>query len=384
MKMRIEPDFIRSMSDGQRAGVIRKIEFNFYNGNVTWDNGQEVVSTTFDDDLDERSMSRRLRTATRPQSNFSRKIVRDAFSRLGTLRRYQQPGAQIIIYTESQEEGRKMQEVIKQETGETLPLAISDNPASSQVLKNAAEGNGIGLITVKMASEGYNNVNAVIAVYLTTITEIAPFTQMITRVVRKPHPKDQGVAYVYAPNDPRLREHARSLNSSVFIVETREDEPDTVLTQGGTKPNGSTFVPLQADVTETDAYFDGLTATNKDLKMVNTFRSAYPDKATDCSDVTLVQVLKAVEYKIPQSDEDESAFQQPRKETYDETVKRYRKRISQKANQLANFLDVEPRDVHRKWINGGGSKHEDAHFDELIAKDQWLNQELLKTSNISV
>ena len=142
MKMRIEPDFIRSMSDGQRAGVIRKIEFNFYNGNVTWDNGQEVVSTTFDDDLDERSMSRRLRTATRPQSNFSRKIVRDAFSRLATLRRYQQPGAQIIIYTESQEEGRKMQEVIKQETGETLPLAISDNPASSQVLKNAAEGNG--------------------------------------------------------------------------------------------------------------------------------------------------------------------------------------------------------------------------------------------------
>ena len=42
MKMRIEPDFIRSMSDGQRAGVIRKIEFNFYNGNVTWDNGQVV------------------------------------------------------------------------------------------------------------------------------------------------------------------------------------------------------------------------------------------------------------------------------------------------------------------------------------------------------
>ena len=118
--------------------------------------------------------------------------------------------------------------------------------------------------------------------------------------------------------------------------------------------------------------------------MVNTFRSAYPDKATDCSDVTLVQVLKAVGYKIPQSDEDESAFQEPRNETYDETVKRYRKRISQKANQLANFLDVEPRDVHRKWINGGGSKHEDAHFDELIAKDQWLNQELLKTSNISV
>ena len=45
----------------------------------------KLFSTTFDDDLDERSMSRRLRTATRPQSNFSRKIVRDAFSRLATL-----------------------------------------------------------------------------------------------------------------------------------------------------------------------------------------------------------------------------------------------------------------------------------------------------------
>ncbi len=384
MRMRIKPDFIRSMSDGQRAGVIRKIEFNLYNGNVTWDDGQEVVSTTFNDDLDERSMGRRLRTATRPQSNFSRKILRDAFSRLATLRRYQQPRAQMIIYVDSQEEGRKMQEVFRQETGETLPLAISDNPESGQVLKNAAEGNGIGLITVKMASEGYNNVNAVIAVYLTTITEIAPFTQMITRVVRKPQPKDQGVAYVYAPNDPRLREHASSLNSSIFMVETREDEPDTARIQGGTRTDSSIFVPLQADVTETNAYFEGLTATNQDLKMVNAFRSAYPHKATDCSDVTLVQVLKAVGYKIPQSDEDGSAFQEPRKETYDETVKRYRKRISQKANQLANSLDVEPRDVHRRWINGGGSKHEDAHFDELIAKDQWLNQELLKTSNISV
>ena len=93
-----------------------------------------------------------------------------------------------------------------------------------------------------MASEGYNNVNAVIAVF-DHYHRNSTITQMITS--SKGHIQRTKAAYVYAPNDPRLREHACSLNSSVFIVETREDEQNTVLAQAGTKPNGGTFVPLR-------------------------------------------------------------------------------------------------------------------------------------------
>jgi superfamily II DNA or RNA helicase len=203
------PDFEYGYADALAdRRVVRPVYFPRTNGEMEWAAPDgSIHAATFDDPLDAARAGQRLRTALSLEGEWLPTVLRAANARLTEVRREQPDAAGLVIATD-QEHARGIASLLRGRFGATARLVTSDDPQASDGITEFASGQEAWLVAVRMVSEGVDIPRLRVGVYATTTTTELFFRQAVGRLVRWTHGLAQQRAWLFIPDDPRLRSHA--------------------------------------------------------------------------------------------------------------------------------------------------------------------------------
>ncbi len=205
-------DYEHGYGDALEEGrVVRPVYFPRTNGHMEWRASDGTThSATFDDALDTVRANQRLRTALSPEGEWLPEVLRAADERLSELRRSHPRSAGLVIAMD-QAHARAIAAHLRAQLGKEAVVVTSDDPLASTRIARFATSTEPWLVAVRMVSEGVDIPRLRVAVYATTTTTELFFRQAVGRVVRweQGHPDQR--AYLFIPDDPRLRAHAAKI-----------------------------------------------------------------------------------------------------------------------------------------------------------------------------
>src|SRR5436189_420661 len=105
-------------------------------------------------------------------------------------------------------------------------VVTSDDPSASAGIQAFAAGREPWLVAVRMVSEGVDIPRLRVGVYATPTTTDLFFRQAVGRLVRWTHGERDQRAWMYIPDDPRLRTWAAQLAAQRrHSLERRREQP---------------------------------------------------------------------------------------------------------------------------------------------------------------
>lgn len=210
------PDFEygygEALTDG---GVVRPVYFPRFDGHMEWTNSEgEIVEATFEDDIVSSEWGARLRTALKTDGGWMNTVLGQADRRLTDIRETHPNAGGLIIATDH-EHARGIADLLERRRGIAPKIALSDDPKASDVIDSFAQGDTPWIVAVRMISEGVDIPRLRVAVFATTTTTAMFFRQAVGRIARWTPGIAPQNAYMYLPDDARLRTHA------AYIAEQR-------------------------------------------------------------------------------------------------------------------------------------------------------------------
>lgn len=239
--------------------VVRPVYFPRTNGHMEWTAPDGTLNAaSFDDALDQARSSQRLRTALSIEGEWLPTVLRQAIAQLEQLREDQPNAAGLIIATD-QDHARGIVALLRERFGQHATVVLSDDPDSSNRIAAFAAGTDAWLVAVRMVSEGVDIPRLRVGVYATTTTTELFFRQAVGRFVRwTPGVKNQK-AYLFIPDDPRLRSRAFQIadqrRHSLRKRETdRFERDESALDLQGEEEQLSLFAALSAVATDRETH----------------------------------------------------------------------------------------------------------------------------------
>ncbi len=193
------------------GGVVRPVYFPRFDGLMEWSAPDgSVISANFHDELARDQMAQRLRAALSLDGDWLATVVRQAHERLTAIRHAPdgQPDAGGLVIAMDQQHAHGIAAMIRRHFGVPADVVVSDDPTASERIARFAASDAPWLVAVRMVSEGVDIPRLRVGVYATTVTTELFFRQAVGRFVRWQADKGSQKAYVYLPDDPRLRTHA--------------------------------------------------------------------------------------------------------------------------------------------------------------------------------
>jgi superfamily II DNA or RNA helicase len=258
------PDYEYGYGDALGDGrVVRPVYFPRTGGQMEWSAPDGTLhAASFDDALDQARSSQRLRTALSLEGEWLPTVLREAVGRLTELRSVHAEAGGLVIASD-QEHARGIASLLRERFGQQATVVTSDDPDSSGRIARFAAGTDPWLVAVRMVSEGVDIPRLRVGVYATTTTTELFFRQAVGRFVRwVPGVKDQK-AYLYIPDDPRLRARAFQIadqrRHSLRKRDQERAERDPAALDTGAEEQMSLFAALSAVATEHQVHstFDG-------------------------------------------------------------------------------------------------------------------------------
>ncbi len=206
------PDFEYGYGEALRdRQVVRPVYFPATNGQMEWSaaDGTEH-SATFDDQLDAARSSQRLRTALSLEGEWLPAVLRAANDLLTEVRREQPDAAGLVIATD-REHARGIAMLLRARFGTTAKVVTSDDSRASAEIARFATSTDPWLVAVRMVSEGVDIPRLRVGVYATTTATELFFRQAVGRLVRWTRDVPDQRAWLFIPDDPRLRLHAAGI-----------------------------------------------------------------------------------------------------------------------------------------------------------------------------
>jgi superfamily II DNA or RNA helicase len=213
-----------ALKDG---GVVRPVFFPRINGHMEWSTPEgDIVSATFDDHLDRTLASQRLRTALSPDGEWLPTVLDQAHTQLLRLRETQ-PEAGGLVIAMDVDHARAVAKLLKARQGVEAVVATSDDPLASEKIADFAASRAPWIVAVRMVSEGVDVPRLRVGVYATnTMTELF-FRQAVGRLVRWSGGLRRQKAFMFIPDDVRLRTFATQIaEQRTHSLKRREDEGD--------------------------------------------------------------------------------------------------------------------------------------------------------------
>jgi superfamily II DNA or RNA helicase len=206
------PDYEYGYGDALADGrVVRPVYFPRTNGNMEWAAPDgSLHAAAFDDPLDAARASQRLRTALSLDGDWLVSVLRAANDRLREIRS-EHPDAGGLVIAMDQEHARGIAAVLQTRFGVPARVATSDDPGASKVIEDFARGRDPWLVAVRMVSEGVDIPRLRVGVYATTTSTELFFRQAVGRFVRWTRGVPRQRAYLFIPDDARLRTLAGSI-----------------------------------------------------------------------------------------------------------------------------------------------------------------------------
>ncbi len=189
----------------EEGGVVRPVYFPRINGHMEWTApGGMDYAATFDDPLTRDLSNQRLRTALNVEGEWLPAVLEQAHAQLAHLRR-RDPRAAGLVIAMDQEHARGIAQVMVQRLRVVPVVATSDEATASKDIGNFVGGSAPWIVAVRMVSEGVDIPRLRVGVYATnTITDLF-FRQAVGRLVRWVEGAGRQGAYMFIPDDMRLR-----------------------------------------------------------------------------------------------------------------------------------------------------------------------------------
>jgi len=180
-------------------------------------------------------------------------VLRSAHARLTEVRR-EQPDAGGLVIATDQEHARGIAALLRIRFGTSARVVTSDDPLASAGIAEFAAGSDPWLVAVRMVSEGVDIPRLRVGVYATTTSTELFFRQAVGRLVRWTRGVPRQRAWLFIPDDPRLRRHAAGVaEQRRHSLRRRDVEPRVEQEQErelGDEEQMSLFAVLSAVATE--------------------------------------------------------------------------------------------------------------------------------------
>lgn len=246
----VEYGYGDALGDGQ---VVRPVFFPRFGGHMEWTapDGSELAAS-FDDALPRTLANQRLRAALSLQGEWLPTVLRHAHEQLLQIRQSQPDAGGLVIATD-QDHAQAIAKLLRTRFHSRATVAVSEDAGASNKITQFSRSNDPWIVAVRMVSEGVDIPRLRIGVHATTTTTELFFRQAVGRIVR--YTGGRGKAYMFVPDDPRLRHFASS------IAETRRHRLETALDdrekregpdQGDDDEQLSLFAVHSATAIETD------------------------------------------------------------------------------------------------------------------------------------
>ena len=191
--------------------VVRPVYFPRINGRMEWTSADgSTHAASFDDEIGRTLSSQRLRTALDIEGEWLQAVLMKAHRQVMHLRQTDPRSAGMVIAMD-QDHAKGIAKVLRERIGVAAVVATSDDPDASRKIADFTESSDPWIVAVRMVSEGVDIPRLKVGVYATnTITDLF-FRQAVGRLVRATEGTGQQRAYMFIPDDPRLRMFAAGI-----------------------------------------------------------------------------------------------------------------------------------------------------------------------------
>jgi superfamily II DNA or RNA helicase len=223
-------DFTYGYADALRdGGVVRPVYFPRVDGEMEWTTAAgDVVNASFQDELTRDQMSMRLRTALSLEGEWMPSVLARAHEQLRAIREHQRDAGGLVIAID-QDHAHGIARVLRDRFGTPADVVVSDDPAASRRIAEFSRNDRPWLVAVRMVSEGVDIPRLRVGVFATTTSTELFFRQAVGRFVRWQAGRVDQRAYVYIPDDPRLRAHAFEIaEARRHVLRPAADDDGTV------------------------------------------------------------------------------------------------------------------------------------------------------------
>jgi superfamily II DNA or RNA helicase len=205
-------DYAAALADG----VCRALVFPLHGGEAEWiSRDGTAMHATFSDVLDKRHASERLRTAL-TQAGWLGDVIEKAHLKLMEMRSLGHHDAGGLIAAMNQDHARLVAELVERRTGVRPELVVSDLDDASRRISAFAASRSPWIVAVHMISEGVDIPRLRVGVFASNVVSELYFRQFCGRFVRTgSSPEREREAFVYLPDDPRLRAYAGAIAQDV-------------------------------------------------------------------------------------------------------------------------------------------------------------------------
>ncbi|MCB9011455.1 MAG: DEAD/DEAH box helicase, partial [Actinobacteria bacterium] len=256
----VEYGYGSALRDG---GVVRPVHFPRVDGEMEWiDHDGISTSASFSDHLDRTRAGQRLRTALSTDGGWLPDVLMRAHTQLQEVRETHPEAGGLVIATD-QEHARGIARLFRERLGIVPAVAVSEDPDASRRIAEFAAGTDPWIVAVRMISEGVDIPRLRVGVMATTTGTELFFRQAVGRLVRWIRGLGPQPAYMFIPDDVRLRTHAFAITEErrhSLRRPERDDEAlgddaafDEVGAFGAQDEQMSLFAAVSSRAIETDA-----------------------------------------------------------------------------------------------------------------------------------
>ena len=205
-------DYARALEDG----VCRALVFPLHGGEAEWiSRDGTAMRANFEDGLERRHASERLRTAL-TQPAWLGDVLEKAHRKILESRALGHRDAGGLVAAMNQEHARFVTDLLEQRTGVRAELVVSDLDDASRRIARFASSHDPWIVAVHMISEGVDIPRLRVGVFASNVVSELYFRQFCGRFVRAgADPELRREAFVYLPDDARLRAMASSIAGDV-------------------------------------------------------------------------------------------------------------------------------------------------------------------------
>lgn len=216
-------DYGAALADG---GVVRPVFFPAIGGHMEWSAPDgALMKASFDDPLDRTGASQRLRTALSPQGEWLPTVLGQAHQQLMHLRSQHADAAGLAIAMDV-EHAHDIRRLLRRLDVDAV-VATSDDPLASEKIADFSSSTDPWIVAVRMVSEGVDVPRLRVGVYATNIVTDLFFRQAVGRIVRWQPTMRRQKAFMFIPDDMRLRAHAHQLGQArTHSLRRREHDGD--------------------------------------------------------------------------------------------------------------------------------------------------------------
>lgn len=195
-------DFTYGYAHALADHVVRPVLFMAYSGEMQWrTRAGDEVAARLGEQLTRDMHAQALRTALDPAGSWIPAVLAAADRRLSEVRRHVPDAGGLVIATD-QESARAYARLLRQISGESPTVVLSDEKASSKKIAKFSESGARWMVAVRMVSEGVDVPRLAVGVWATTTSTPLFFAQAVGRFVRA---RSRGeTASVFLPSVPHL------------------------------------------------------------------------------------------------------------------------------------------------------------------------------------